>query len=55
MEFLTYSLGAASVFFVLFRPKRERLAFRLLVAALAIAVVMFMIAVSTSIVPQVNL
>jgi hypothetical protein len=55
MEFLIYTIAALSAYLVLFKPKRERLAFGLLSASFAIAAAMFLIAVSTSYAPIVNL
>ncbi|CAB0665894.1 hypothetical protein FRC0484_00945 [Corynebacterium diphtheriae] len=55
VEFVFYSLCAASLFFVLLKPHKEKLAFGLLVASFAMSVLMFFMASATSIVPAVNL
>ncbi|MGC3953209.1 MAG: hypothetical protein QM804_02965 [Propionicimonas sp.] len=55
MEFLVYSLGAVATYLVLFKPQKEKIAFRLLFSALAISVLVFLLAVSTSLIPQVNI
>lgn len=54
MEFLIYSLCAVAAYFVLFRPKREKLAFGILMGSFGVAFIMYMIAVSTSFVPMVT-
>ncbi|CAB0701729.1 hypothetical protein FRC0081_01501 [Corynebacterium diphtheriae] len=55
MEFAFYSLCAASLFLVLLKPHKEKLAFGLLVASFAMSVLMFFMGSATSIVPAVNL
>lgn len=54
VEFLIYSLCAVAAYFVLFRPKREKLAFGILMGSFGVAFIMYMIAVSTSFVPMVT-
>lgn len=55
MEFLVYTMCAVAVFLILFKPKRERIAFWVLGASFAIAAGMFLIAVTSSLVPTVTL
>ncbi|CAB0525995.1 hypothetical protein CIP100275_02077 [Corynebacterium diphtheriae] len=55
MEFVFYSLCAASLFLALLKPHKEKLAFGLLVASFAMSVLMFFMGSATSIVPAVNL
>ncbi|HLR55651.1 MAG TPA: hypothetical protein VK096_02705 [Actinomycetales bacterium] len=55
MEFLVYTMCAVVVFLILFQPKRERLAFWILCGSFGIAAGMFLIAVTSSLVPTVTL
>lgn len=55
MEFLIYTMCAVAAYLVLFKPRREKLAFWLLSGSFVIAFVMHMIAVNASWVPLVNL
>lgn len=55
LEFLIYTMCAVAAFLVIFKPKQEKWAFGLLSGSFAIAFVVFMIAVSNSYVPMVNL
>lgn len=55
MEFLIYTLCGIAAFFVLFRPKQEKLAFYILASSFAIAAVVFLIAIAGSFIPAVTL
>jgi len=55
LEFLIYTMCAVAAFLVIFKPKQEKWAFGLLSGSFAIAFLMYMIAVSSSWVPPVNL
>lgn len=54
VEFLNFSLMFAAAWLVWRAPRRERLAFRLLVACTVLMVVSFLIASRGSILPGVN-
>ncbi|MDR3346896.1 MAG: hypothetical protein LBS73_06950 [Campylobacteraceae bacterium] len=55
MEFIMYTLIAISVFLVWRKPAEEKLAFRLFWAGSAMSIILFLIAVSSSFVPAINL
>ena len=54
MEFLSLILIFTSAFLVLYRPAREQVAFRLLVASALLMVLLFSVATRTSLLPGLN-
>ena len=54
MEFLNFVLMFTTAYFLLRKPERERLAFRLLVISVVLMVLLFSIATRTSLLPGVN-
>ena len=55
MEFVEYLLVAVVLFLVLFRPQKERLAFGLLWACIALDIVLWIVASAASWLPNMTL
>lgn len=54
MEFLNFVLMFAAGWLLLRRPEKERIAFRLLLASIALMVALFLLATRSSILPGLN-
>jgi hypothetical protein len=54
MEFLNFALIFAAAWFVLKKPQKERLAYRIVLASVVLMVVLFLIAARGSILPGIN-
>ncbi|OKL51976.1 hypothetical protein BSZ39_12655 [Bowdeniella nasicola] len=55
VEFLIYAMAALAAILIIFSPKRERLAFSLALGSFGISAFLYMVSVSGSWVPPVNL